>query len=142
MSEENLFLLSQHPASRRFAVFEDDGVSAWLYLTAPESKKPSADAWVYNRIAAPPTKDISAYRGGPPPAAAGYASETAQCDSPHEFEWSFQWSDDGHSVAMRKNGRVVAFIVTDEKRRYSRELVKDGPWGRPWSDTVFQQAFR
>jgi hypothetical protein len=75
MSDENLFLDSQHSTSRRFAVLEDNGTSAWLYLTEPDSRTPVADAWVYNRIPAPSTKKILSYRGGPAPAAIGYTSD-------------------------------------------------------------------
>ncbi|MFC1759348.1 hypothetical protein ACFL2H_11385, partial [Planctomycetota bacterium] len=52
-SESAPFIDAQHPLSRRFAIFEDSGTSAWLYLTEPDTEKPSADAWVYNRIPAP-----------------------------------------------------------------------------------------
>jgi len=61
---KHLFINSQHPVSHRLAVLEDDGTSAWLYLTEANSQKPFADAWIYNRIAAPSTKEISAFRDG------------------------------------------------------------------------------
>ena len=138
---ENLFLEDMHPASRRLAVLEDDGTSAWLYLSEPESRKPAADAWVYNRIAAPPPQAIKSYRGGPPPAAQGYASNAALCEDPTAHEWSFVWSPDGESVAIAKDGEPAALITVGEKRGYSRELLKDGPWGHPWSDELFQLKF-
>lgn len=141
MTDDNLFLESEHPASGRFAVLEDDGTSAWLYLTEPGTRKPVADAWVYNRIAAPPMEAIKAYRGGPPPAAQGYASEGALCQDPATHAWSFVWSSDGESVAVAKDGAAVAFIVDGQKGGYSRELVNDGPWGHPWSETLFRQKF-
>lgn len=138
---DELFLESQHAVSRRFVVMEDDGTSAWLYLTEPETRKPVGDAWVYNRIPAPPTSEIKSYRGGPPPAAIGYASDTALCDSPFEHEWSFIWASDGHAVAVAKQGVPVACIVADQKGGYSRELIKDGPWGHVWSDAEFKRVF-
>ena len=141
MADDNLFLEAEHPASRRFAVLEDDGKSAWLYLTESNSRKPAADAWVYNRIAAPPTEAIKSYRGGPPPAAQGYASETALCDDPAAHEWSFVWSSDGEAVAVVKDGEPVAFVVLGQKGGYSRALTKDGPWGHPWSDELFRSKF-
>jgi hypothetical protein len=141
MADDDLFLEDQHPSSRRMACIEDDGTSAWLYLTEPDSRKPVADAWVYNRIAAPPFDAIKAYRGGPPPAAQGYASEQALCEDPSADEWSFIWSSDGEAVAIAKDGAPVAFIVLGRKGGYSRELVKDGPWGHPWSDELFHSTF-
>jgi hypothetical protein len=92
MSDENLFLDSQHSTSRRFAV----------YLIEPDSRKPVADAWVYNRIPAPSTKEILSYRGGPAPAAIGYTSDEALCETPKSHTWSFVWSTDGESVAIAK----------------------------------------
>ena len=56
---EHLFLDEQHPISRRFAVLEDDGNSAWLYLTEPNGERPCADAWVYDRIAPPSREELS-----------------------------------------------------------------------------------
>jgi hypothetical protein len=141
MSDENLFLDSQHSTSRRFAVVEDDGTSAWLYLTEPDSRKPVADAWVYNRIPAPSTKEILSYRGGPAPAAIGYTSDEALCETPKSHTWSFVWSTDGESVAIAKDRVPVACIVAGERRGYSRELVKVGPWGNPWSDALFKRTF-
>lgn len=141
MTQDNLFLDSHHPVSRRFATFEDDGTSAWLYLTEPDIRKPVADAWVYNRIPAPPTQDIRLYRNGPPPAAIGYASEQALCTCPHDHEWSLMWSTDGQSVAIAKDDVAVACIVAAQKPGYSRQLIKDGPWGNIWSGDKFEQAF-
>ena len=141
MADDNLFLEDEHPASGRLAVLEDDGKSAWLYLTEPGTRKPAADAWVYNRIPAPPMEAIKSYRGGPPPAAQGYASESALCEDAVAYEWSFIWSSDGEAVAVVKDGQPVAFIVLGEKGGYSRELVKEGPWGHPWSEKLFRQKF-
>lgn len=141
MADENLFLEDQHSASGRLAVLEDDGTSAWLYLCDADSGKPLADAWVYNRIAAPPTEAIKSYRGGPPPAAEGYASDRALCHDPLGHEWSFVWSADGESVAVAKDGEPMAFIVGGERGGYSRELVQDGPWGHPFSEKVFRSKF-
>jgi hypothetical protein len=141
MTDENLFLEHQHSLTRRFAVLDDDGTSAWLYITEPDSRKPFGDVWVYNRIAAPPTEAIKSYRGGPPPAAQGFASDDALCSEPMKQEWSFLWSPDGESVAILKNDAPVACIVAGMKRGYCRELIKDGPWGQPWSDKVYRETF-
>jgi hypothetical protein len=141
MADDDLFLEDQHPRSRRLAVLEDDGTSAWLYLTEPDSRRPVADAWVYNRIAAPPADAIESYRGGPPPAVQGYASEQAVCEDPSVHEWSFIWSYNGDAVAVAKDGHAMAFIVLGQKGGYSRELVKDGPWGHLWSDELLRSTF-
>lgn len=141
MSDENLFLEHAHRESGLLAVLDDDGTSAWLYISEADSRKPLADAWVYNRIAAPSAEAIKSYRGGPPPAAQGYASENALCEDPSSHEWSFVWSSDGASAAVEKDGEPVAFIIGGQKGGYSRELVKDGPWGHPWSEELFRLTF-
>lgn len=139
--ESNLFIDAQHSLSRRFAILEDNGTSAWLYLTEPDIEKPSADAWVHNRIPAPSKEEVKSFRGGPPPAAIGYASNTAICESPADHDWAFIWADNGNSVAVTKDGVPVACIVAAPKGSYSRELVKDGPWGSVWSDAEFDRVF-
>ena len=141
MSDHDLFFDSQHAVSRRFVVFEDNGTSAWLYLTAPETRQPIADVWVYNRIPAPSTSAISSYRGGPPPAAIGFCSDAAMCETPADFEWSFVWSDDGESVAIAKEGIPVAYVLSGHKQGFSRELIKNGPWGNTWSEDHFARCF-
>lgn len=141
MPNENLFLEYEHPESRRWAVLEDDGTSAWFYLSGADSRKPIGDAWIYNRIAAPPVETIESYRGGPPPAAKGFVSEDALCEDPATHEWTFVWSRNGESVAVAKDGEAVAFIVGGQKRGYSRNLIKDGPWGHAWSEELFRSEF-
>ncbi|MBI5029075.1 MAG: hypothetical protein HZB51_01010 [Chloroflexi bacterium] len=142
MPDNNLFLTDQHPLSRRSAVLEDDGTSAWLYLTQPNLQMPIADVWVYNRIPAPSMKIIPSYRDGPPPAPVGYAHNTALCRDPGTHEWSFIWSADGESVAIAKDGLPVACIISAQKSGHSRELLKDGPWGMTWSEELFRHTFR
>ncbi len=141
MSDNNLFLESQHPDSLRHAILEDDGTSAWLYLTEADVPKPVADAWVYNRIEAPTRDDVRAFQGGPPPAAEGFAGPTAQCSDPHDHEWSLLWSPTGDSVAVLRDGTPVACIVSGHPHGFSRELVSDGPWGNTWSDEVYRETF-
>ena len=141
MSKENLFLEHRCPISARLAIFEDDGKSAWLYLCEPESQKPIADGWVYNRIEAPSRESVQQFRGGPPPAAEGFAGETAWCETPSDYEWSFIWSTDGTAVALCCDGVPTTMIVVGERRGFSRRLAKDGPWGHPWSESMFQRMF-
>lgn len=138
---QNLFLSEMHPVSRRFAELEDDGTSAWLYLTEPNTRRVVADAWVYNRVAPPRPEEANSFRPTPPPAALGFAIARALCASPERHEWGFAWSDDGGSVAVTKDGQAVACIIAGNKRGYSRELVRDGPWGNAWSDAAFARAF-
>jgi hypothetical protein len=100
---ENLFLTEKHPVSGRYATFEDDGTSAWLYLTERDSRKVIADAWVYNCIAPPRPEQVHSFRPSPPPAALGFVSETALCSFPKRYDWALLWSEDGESVAVTRD---------------------------------------
>jgi len=53
---EDIFLESQSPVSKRYAVLEDNGKIAFLYLTAPGIPKPMKDAVVCIRV--PPVEAI------------------------------------------------------------------------------------
>jgi len=137
---ENLFVSQRHPASRRLAVFEDDGTSAWLYLYAVGEDRPEADAWVYNRVPAPEFDQVKKYRPSPPPAARGYAGSDALCMDPERYAWSLRWSRDGHSVAIARDGIPLAFIAAGDQRGHSRLLSHTGPWGQIWSEAAYARA--
>jgi hypothetical protein len=61
-----MFVSEPHPGSRRFAVFEDDGTTGYLYLTEPNGSKIAKDCWVYNQIPAPEPSEIQSRLGGLP----------------------------------------------------------------------------
>ena len=136
---EGPFLSERHPVSRRLAEFDDDGTSAWLYLSGVDGDRPEADAWVYNRVPAPEPDQLERYRGGPPPAARGYAGAEALCEQP---EVSL-----GRAVVCRRScgGRAprrpaLAFIPAGARRGHSRLLVRSGPWGEIWSEVAYIHA--
>lgn len=118
----------QNPTSRRWAVFEDDGISGWLYLTEPESEKPIADCWIYNRVAVTKSADEYISGGTAPPAPSSYTTPDAEMTA-DETDLTFLWAGDGESVALFIKGSLVGFVVSGRQRGYSRNLVKEGPWG-------------
>jgi hypothetical protein len=135
---DRVFLEEKHPASGRRGTFEDDGTSAWLYLSEVNSPRIVADAWVYNRVAAPPVSRINSYRPQPPPAAEGYAGPEALCSDPTIHLWSLLWSEDGHSVAVLRDGLALALIARASRKGYCRFLVRSGPWGLMWDAGLFR----
>ncbi|WP_372720655.1 hypothetical protein [Novipirellula sp.] len=137
MSDEPYMLESLNDASRRVAVFEDDGTSAWLYLSGPNDRKPIADVWVHNRIGAPPTSEIKRYRGGPPPAASGFTDNSTICHDPDAHEWTFTWRDDGDAVALHCDGTPIAILIASNRKGWSRNLKRDGPWGNVWDGSLY-----
>lgn len=137
MSDETFMLESRNDVSGRVAVLEDDDTSAWLYLSGASERKPIAHVWVHNRIAAPPPTEIKNYRGGPPPAASGFADDTTICDNPDAHHWTFTWQDDGDAVALHRDGIPVAFLVASQRTGWSRNLRRDGPWGSVWDESLY-----
>lgn len=137
MSGETYMLESYNGASRRCAVFEDDGTSGWLYMSGVDDRKPIADVWIYNRITAPPPSDIKNYRNGPPPAASGFTDDSTICHDPGSHAWTFVWSDDGDGVVMHCDGEPIAMLVASDRRGWSRNLRRDGPWGNVWNDKLY-----
>ncbi len=135
---DSVFIGEQHPNSGRTATFDDSGTSAWLYLSGSGSEEVVADAWVFNRVKAPKGSEIDTYRDGAPPAAEGFAGLEAFYQDPFKYEWSLQWSDDGESCAVLKNGKAIAMIANGRRPGYSRHLTRSGPWGEPWNEALYR----
>ncbi|MGP0064961.1 MAG: hypothetical protein ACLQGP_15355 [Isosphaeraceae bacterium] len=135
---EEFFLGERHPVSGRTATFDDDGTSAWLYLSVPGAARVVADAWVYNRVTPPAASDVGRYRPGPPPAAVGFAGPDALCVDPGAHRGSLAWSTDGESVAVLRDGLALALIAQAGRPGYSRLLSRSGPWGRVWDEELYR----
>jgi hypothetical protein len=133
MPEPGPFISEQHSSSQRHAIFEDDGTSAWLYLTGPNGPRPVADVFVYNRQA-PSDRVDKSDRSHPPPIVKQFAAPDAVVDDPGRSVWRFQWSADGNSVALVRDGVVVALIRAGQRRGYSSAVVAECPWGAPLGD--------
>jgi len=124
------FISEQHPSSRRHAIFEDDATSAWLYLTTPGEPRPVADVFVYNRQA-PGDRVDDSDRSRPPPIVKQFAAPSAVVDAPELSVWQLRWSVDGESVALARDGVVVALIASGQRRGRSAAILADCPWGAP-----------
>jgi hypothetical protein len=130
MNDSGPYISEQHPSSRRHAIFEDDGTSAWLYLTAPEQTRPVADVFVYNRHA--PADDVDdSDHSRPPPIIKQFATPGAVVHAPERSAWHFRWSSGGESVALLRDGAVVALILSGERRGYSSAITAECAWGAP-----------
>lgn len=140
--DEPGFLSERHPASDRTAIVEDDGRSAWLYMTRPGSHALAADCWLYNRLEAPASVDVEAARKQPPPAVQGVAGQGARIADPVWSAMRLLWSADGQSVAFLYHDVPLGFIAQAEKAGYSRNVVASCPWGRRWDAARFDALFR
>jgi hypothetical protein len=125
---DKIFISQKNSISLRWAIFEDDGYSGWLYLTLPDEEKPIADCWIYNRIEAPEPTEIKQFKNWPPPATSEYASSDSILSNPDETEFIFKWSKDGNSVALIFNNIPFGYIICNRKLGFSRNLIKSGPW--------------
>lgn len=134
-------LSDKHLLSQRTAVFEDDGTSAWLYLTAPRGNKPVADCWVYNRIPPPDPASIRSYQGGPPPACQGYADLEGTVGPEYFAMVKFVWASDGNAVSVWVGDQALGFIAGASLQGYSRFLLRDGPWGNVWDQALYDTSF-
>ncbi|GMK37049.1 hypothetical protein PCCS19_01020 [Paenibacillus sp. CCS19] len=139
---EDIFLSDFNPISKRWVIFEDDGQTGWLYLTEANDQKPQFDCWIYNRIQPPNEIEISKYRTSPPPVTVEYAGENAFVTSVEGIEFKFKWSKDGNSVALLINEKPVGYIIAGNKRGFSSNLKKDGPWGSLLKQEQFEIIFQ
>jgi len=138
---EKIFLSNNNPISGRWAIFEDDGVSAWLYLTSPNDNRPIADCWIYNRIPAPESTEINKYRNGPPPASSEYAAKSAFVSEVNENSVQIKWSTDGNAVSLIIDGIPYGYITSENKVGFCRNLKKDGPWGNMFEMENYDRLF-
>lgn len=114
-SHEAPFESEQHPFSRRWAVVEDDGGVAWLYLSAPDSLKPIASCFLYDQAG-------------------------TQVPAPKEIH--FRWSTDGESVAVLFGSDLMGFIARGEQHGFSKLLSTPGALGAPLDVSLYERTFR
>lgn len=138
---EDIFLSDFNSISNRWVIFEDDGISGWLYLTKENEKKPQYDCWIYNRIEAPSKRDLRKYRDAPPPATDEYTGENAFVSSSRELNIKFKWTKDGNAVALLINEKPYGYISTKNNKGYSMNLVREGPWGTPFNHSEYVSMF-
>jgi hypothetical protein len=141
MKRKEIFLSEQNQVSRRWGILEDDGKSAWLYITEREEESIVADAFVYNRVDPIQKSKIREHRGGPPPICETYASTEAQMGNPVRGQFSLFWSRDGESVAVLSHSNPIAMIINTKKFGYSKAVAVDGPWGHPWDQDLYDRIF-
>ncbi|HJZ91451.1 MAG TPA: hypothetical protein VKE40_11300 [Gemmataceae bacterium] len=141
MDSKRPFLSKQDPTTRRWAVLDDDGDSAWLLVTETESRKPVADCFVYNCRPPEPFLPTGWDRSRPPPILTQFASDTAYYPGITESRIRIHWEEGGVAAAVFVDGRPVAFLLVGEKLGYSRGIATDGPYGHPWNETRFAEVF-
>jgi hypothetical protein len=133
---------SQSPDSRKLAIFEDNGTSAWLYLASSANHEVEKDAFVYSPQEPRSELNWSGMKEGEPPIlVVDYASSDAVREIEDENELSIVWSQNGKSLALFHNADVLAAIYEDDDQGYSKALSKRCGFGKPWSDQKFEKYF-
>lgn len=137
-----IFLEQKNEVSGRFAVVEENGTSAWLYLTPTNGEGIERDAFVFSPIEPAEKLNIDEIKNGDTPILTkSVASEEAVIPNVGESDLSFKWSKDGHSVAILYKNRPLAFIKSKEKSSYSKALSKESFFGKPWDQNVYHETF-
>jgi len=136
----DIFISLQSLASKRWAVLEDDGVSAWLYLTEPNSEKPIADCWIYNRVRVSSKEDMAKY-SIPYPAICSVTDDNAVYDDVDQSILSFLWSKNGESVCLFYGNICLGYICENDKLGYSFHLTNKSTWGNVFDLALFKKTF-
>jgi hypothetical protein len=137
--DEDLFLSEQHQHSRRWAIVEDDGVTAWLYLTEPDSTRPVAHCWLYNRVHAP--EGIAFNRGETPVVPAQYVVSTSPSVAPSAASVRFRWAPRGDGVAVLFGQELIGYISELGGPGHSKNIKVPGPFGVPLDLEGYAQVF-
>lgn len=141
MSDEYL-AVSRCERSGRHAILACDSHTAWVYLHAPGSDEGStgpvqARCFAFNLCELIDRADVKNYRPAPPPIAEGFGSDLAVCREPAEHNWQLVWSRDGNAILLLNDEAPWCLTSTSEPDGHSKAIRAKGPWGDPWSETVF-----
>lgn len=140
MTDQGLFLSEQHGLSLRWAILEDDGDAAWLYLTEPDGTKPVADCWLYNSVSAPPERNFE--RGDTPVVPLTHTAYAPPFTPPAPETVAFNWTSDGHSVAIFFGDQLMGFIANSGPHGHSKLLSCSGPYGSPLDEALYASTFQ
>jgi hypothetical protein len=132
----------QHPTTKRWAILDDDGTSAWLTVTEPDVPRPVGDCFVYNCRMPEANLPSSQDRSGPPPITTRFASELAHRPNVSSERVRVAWTARGDAAVVLLDDEPVALLVVGEKNGYSRGIAVDGPYGHPWDEARFEEVFR
>ena len=140
---KGLLIEHEHARSRRHALLDANEQCGWLLLTLPGEYRIDREAFVFSPgLLVPVDEAIRASKDGhPPPLASEYASPDAIIREPDADEFAFRWSDDGESVAVLHRGEPAAMIVSGSNRGYSRALSREGFYGHPWDQSIYESVF-
>ena len=139
-----ILLFKQNKQNLRWAVFEDDGKSAWLYLTEPKIKKPVGSIFVYSRVDAiskEQAKKMMA-KGEAPTLTKNYKNKFSIQRKVKENDIEIKWSKNAKAVTVLVKGTPYAMIVIGEKEGNSKAVSQSGFFGRVWDQKAYDKYFK
>src|SRR5262245_1909246 len=135
----DILLSLQDPDSKRWAIFEDDGETGWLYMTRPDSLRPASSCLVYNRQPPPQSIARDQARDAAPPATRTHASSEALVAAVSEAELEVRWASSGTAAVVLLRGDPRAMVIVGEPLGWSKALSREGPYGHPWSAATYNR---
>jgi hypothetical protein len=145
VGDDGLFLAETNPTSHRSAVLEEKKGVAYLYLTKPGITQPAGDVVVYStgHLGTSDEALKVGQEGGPPPLTSEAASAEAIVKGAAEKDFAFRWKQKGDGVVLLRNGKPIAMVVLVDGKPlgYSRALEKQGFYGHPWDQKLFESHF-
>ncbi len=141
---ESLFLQSTNDTSGRLAVLDEVEGSVWLYLMPRGGEQPEFYCWLANTLALDEQPSLVHYQALnlPPPAESEFVTPGCVLLEPSNHAWEFRWSADGESVAALCDNNVRGFICAWMESSYAYHIRADCPWGRAWSQRMFDRRFK
>ncbi len=141
---EDIFISDYNPSSKRYAILEDNGYSAWLYLTKTGTQKPEKDAFVYSPVQPIEKLNIEEIKqkGTPPILTKDLATKSAVIIDAKSNDFKFVWAVDGESVSVLYRGLPMAMIVKETERGYSTSINKKGFFSLPWDTAIYDKYFK
>ncbi|WP_420589495.1 hypothetical protein [Bacterioplanoides sp.] len=141
---EGLFLHSYNENSKRFAILDEQGDVAFLYLSEIGKQRPERDSVAY--MLTEPQKGIDwqllANEGLPPQISKELASKSAVISLTKESDLSFHWSNDGHAVALLYKKDPITFVTINDKLGYSKAVIKDIGLANAWNQAKYESIFK
>jgi hypothetical protein len=141
-----LFLDEGHPKSQWHAVLTQPPTTqaVYLFFCPPGQTKPQTHVLVFAKgsLVSSEEAEAAAKEGQFPGLTKAYAAPKPFQKAYKPSNFTFQWSADGASVAVVRNGKPLAMIVNKaEGLGYTVSLGKEGSYGKPWDQDLYVATF-
>ena len=137
-----IYIEEKNLISCRVAILEDNGTSAWLYLSPPSGKGIEKDAFAYSPIE--PLEELNKSEienGEAPKLIKNLATPSSVIIGAVEADFCLKWSKNGESVVLLHKGEAISTIYQNYKSGYSKSLSKASLFGNPWDNALYESVF-